>query len=401
MLIRLGLRNLTRQYRRTVALLITVACGSLGLMCFDGFNHGIMHQYQENTIHARYGYGQINEKGYLEQAFENPWEHWIEKPEEVMTFLQTLTQVTHIFPRVSFGALVTNGSATLAGSGQGIVGEKEALFFHALNFEIGGPLSDKPDEIILGKGLAQGLNLHLGDRVTLMCQTTHGSINALDFNVVGIFHTGSKAFDDVAFQIPLVRAQELLDTQRIESITLGLHNTEQWPEVKRKVDERFSFLESTSFAVLDKVYYQHSVDWLKAQFGFIECILLAIVILGLLNTTSCAIFERMGEIGNLRANGESVFDVVRLLSYESFFIGLLGATLGIIGAWVLVHTVASSGLEMPPAPGLTRSFHIMIELRPEMALRALILSIACSLFANIVGGLHVARMPINQALRAP
>ncbi|MFN8370434.1 MAG: hypothetical protein U0T83_07395 [Bacteriovoracaceae bacterium] len=37
-----------------------------------------MNQYRKNTIHARYGHGQLNLKEYRKQIYEKPWEHWID-----------------------------------------------------------------------------------------------------------------------------------------------------------------------------------------------------------------------------------------------------------------------------------------------------------------------------------
>src|SRR5476649_2213163 len=73
----LAVRNLSRNLRRTVAVVLTVAVGAGSLFVFDGFNAGIMNQYRENTIHARFAHGQVNEKGYRDQVYEKPWEHWM------------------------------------------------------------------------------------------------------------------------------------------------------------------------------------------------------------------------------------------------------------------------------------------------------------------------------------
>ena len=80
MLLRLALRNLLRNVRRTVALVVTVAIGTGSLFIFHGFNTGIMNQYRDNTVHARFGHGQIQTRGYGERVYERPWEHWIEHP---------------------------------------------------------------------------------------------------------------------------------------------------------------------------------------------------------------------------------------------------------------------------------------------------------------------------------
>jgi len=75
----------------------------------------------------------------------------------------------------------------------------------------------------------------------------------------------------------------------IESVTLVSTRVESWPGVQKVVSNEFPKLEATPFAVLDEVYYQHSVDWLNAQFHVIELIVLTIIVLGIFNTVSTSI----------------------------------------------------------------------------------------------------------------
>src|SRR5688500_2693894 len=122
MLILAALRNLLRNTRRTLAVLITVAVGTSSLFIFHGFNAGIMNQYRENTIRARYGHGQLNMKGYRERVYEKPWEHWISYTPEMKETIAKAPGVVQVFPRIGFPGLLTNGKINVSGIGQGIDG---------------------------------------------------------------------------------------------------------------------------------------------------------------------------------------------------------------------------------------------------------------------------------------
>jgi putative ABC transport system permease protein len=166
------------------------------------------------------------------------------------------------------------------------------------------------------------------------------------------------------------------------------------------VEARYPALEAVPFATLDAIYYQHSVDWLRSQFGVIQIIIIVIVVLGIFNTVSNGVLERRQEIGNLRANGESSLDVMALLALEGLSLGLLGAVIGCSAAWLIDVTVLREGILMPPAPGITRQFHVLIELQARMALTTSAMGIAAALLGTLVAGWKVARMPIGEALRA-
>ena len=399
MMLLLAARNLLRHPRRTLAILLTVASGSAALLLFEGFNFGIMNQYKQNTIRSRYGHGQINELGYREKVFEKPWEHWISDGAALLQSLKSRPEVEHVFPRVEFFGLLTNGKITVAGRGQGIDGSEESKFFNTLNVESGENLSSQKDGILLGKGLARALDVKPGDRVTVLINTIHGSLNGGDFTVAGVFHTGSKDFDDTIFRIQISEAQTLLDTNKIESVALGLRDERDWDKVQRWVATQPK-LEATPFAVLDKVYYQHSVDWLNQQFAVFQLIILSIVVLGIFNTVSSGILERRPEIGNLRANGERPADIMKLLTLEGVIIGALGAISGLVFALMLNTTLLRNGILMPPAPGLTLTFYVMIEFLPAMAVRVFLLTAATAVIGTILAGFGVARKPIAELLRS-
>ena len=96
-ILKLSIRNITRQPRRTIAVLLTVGVGSASLFLFQGFNTGIMNQYRDNSIHARYGHGQLHTQGYRDTVYEKPWEHWIEDPREIAGKLTGIEHVSRAF----------------------------------------------------------------------------------------------------------------------------------------------------------------------------------------------------------------------------------------------------------------------------------------------------------------
>ncbi len=379
-LIKLAWRNLFRNPRRTLASLVTVGFGAAGLLIFQGFNTGIMNQYRENTIHGYYGYGQVFPKGYYGKVLEKPWQAWIENWTEVEKQIKSVPSVKETFPRLSFYSFLVKGGTTLGGKGEGIIPERENNFFNQLNFINGGDLHGE-DEIVLGKGLATSLDAKVGDTITLLTQTIHGQLNGIDLKVAGVFHMGIKAIDDQYFRLNLKAAQGLLNTDRIESFSLDTGDVEAWTAVAAGISEKNSNLEAIGFEVLDKVYYQNSIDFLSAQFSFIRSIILLIVALGIFNTIAVGLLERGGEMGALRANGESRLRLFKILSLESLMVGVLGGLLGVVMALV-AWLAMSQGIAMPPGPGVTRHYLIFLEMQPQHFIQSLILPAMTAVLAS-------------------
>jgi putative ABC transport system permease protein len=395
----LAWRNLFRNKRRTLVSLLTVAFGAASLLIYQGFNNGIMNQYRENTIRVRYGHAQIFDKGYFGHIQERPWEKWLTNWPEIRNELVKIPEIKEVYPRLSFYSFLTKGNINLTGRGEGVLANKESEFFTAMNF-VGGRDLQSAGEVILGIGLAKGLNATVGDQLTLLSQTTQGQLNGLDVKVVGIFHTGSKEFDDASFRIDIKEAQQLLDTDRVENLTLRTTGVTAWPAVKQKVNSLFPKIEIIPFDELDAVYYKNAVGFLETQFAFIRFILLFVVGLGIFNTIAVGILERSSEIGALRANGETKRRLFGLLATESLWIGLLGGISGIAIALVLNQTLLRSGIPMPPGPGITRQFRIFIEMEPQHFISALMLPAMTTLFASLGPSVSLLRKKITELLRS-
>ncbi len=401
-ILKLAWKNLFRNRRRTFASLLTVAFGAAGLLIFQGFNEGIFSSYRENTIRVRYGHGEVFTRGYLDKKVEEPWRMWFENPAEVEAKLRAIPQIKNVFPRVTFYAFLTKGGINLTGRGEGVVAEREAKFFSAMNFVEGTDLDraeDPKTAVILGKGLATSLNAKVGDTITVLAQTVNGQLNGVELKICGIFHTGSNEFDSTFFRTELATAQSLLDTTRVERFTLETGGVEVWPAVDVAAEAALPAAEAQSFEELDRIYYGNSVVFLNSQFAFIRIIMLLIVALGIFNTIASGLVERSGEIGALRANGETRTRVFSILLVESAFLGLLGGACGILLALLIQHSILRNGVLMPPGPGITRTFRVFVIILTTHYAQALLLPAAATVLAALLPIRKLVRATIPSLLR--
>ncbi len=150
---------------------------------------------------------------------------------------------------------------------------------------------------------------------------------------------------------------------------------------------------------LDAVYYRHAVDWLDAQFDFIRGILLLMVLLSIVNIISMTVMERTAEIGTLRANGSGNGEIALGHLLEAATLGALGGALGLLVGWALCAGPLREGIAMPPAPGITRSYRILIELSLRDGLQTLLLCCATATAGCLLPVRRALRLPIAEALR--
>lgn len=398
-LCKIAWRNLFRNPRRTWASLCTVAFGASGLLIYQGFNTGVMNQYRENLIHGYTGHGQVFPKNYFGKTHETPWKKWFEDPDLVERNIRSSAAVTDVFPRVSFFSFIVKGGTTLGGRGEGVIPERENKFFTELNFISGHDLQG-PDEIILGKGLAESVDAKVGDTVTLLTQTVNGQLNGADLTVAGIFFTGKKVIDDAFYRVELKQAQQLLDTDRVEMFALATRGVDHWAQAEKEIHQANADVEAIPFEILDKDYYQNSVDFLNAQFAFIRTIILVIVGMGIFNVISTGLLERAGEMGALRANGEKRSRLFQILLIENALLGILGGFLGVCLAILIDKTLLAKGVLMPPAPGITRQFMIFLDIQASHFTQALVLPMLATIVASLWPIIRLLKKSIPDLLRS-
>ena len=268
-----------------------------------------------------------------------------------------------------------------------------------MNFIEGGAIGDKKDGLVLGVGLARALGVKVGDNLTVMGQTIDGTINAIDARVTGVFQVGMKEADDTLFQVQLSEAQILLNTQRVESITIGLDDEKYWDGIESGLQAKFSGYEALSIYVLDQVWAENGQRFLTALLNIFRLVFLGMIMLAIYNSASNTVLERKRELGMLRANGESPQDLIQLLVLEGLYLALAGATPGILMT-LTVPVLSGQGIPMPPTPGTNRLLPVRLHLDSSSILLAMLLGVITSTAATLLSTLQVLRLSIVQAIRA-
>src|SRR5206468_4276921 len=211
--------------------------------------------------------------------------------------------------RLGLSGLISTGDTTTSFVGAGVEPEGEAdLSLWAVIVD-GRDLSSRaPRGIILGVGLARAFGVKPGDDLTLLTTTTGGAINALAVTVRGIWESGEKAYDDRFLKVALPEVQRVLDLEQgeVQSIVLLLDRTENTAAVRARIEqlvrERGLDLEIKTWEDLALRYHQVR-ELFGRIFGVLTLIVSIMVVFGITNTMTMAIFERTREIGTVMALG--------------------------------------------------------------------------------------------------
>ncbi len=398
---KLALRNILRQKIHTLMTLAAVITGVAGIILAGGWVQDIYVQLGEALIHSQSGHLQVYHQGYFAAGSRSPEKFLMNEPDTIRQRIASEAGVEQVMARLNFSGLLNNGKSDLPIIGEGVEPQLEASLGSSVRITAGRQLNDSDTfGILLGKGVAQALQLKPGDPVTLLVNTLDGALNSLDFQVTGIFQSFSNDFDARAVRIPLAAAQELLGTRGVNALVISLKHTEETDSVAARLKQSLtpSGLEVKTWVELND-FYEKTVEMYKGQFGVLQIIILIMVLLSVANSVNMSIFERTGEFGTMMALGNRSDQVFRLIFSENLLLGLIGGSLGVIAGVLLAMAISATGISMPPPPNADIGYTARIQIVPSVLLLALSTGFIATVLAAILPARHVSHIPVVEALR--
>lgn len=399
--LRLAVRNVFRQRVRTAMTLAAIVFGVVGLILSGGFIQDIFVQLGEALIHSQSGHLQVVKKGYFTYGSRFPEKYLLSDPESIRKRLAATSGVTDVLVRVNFSGLLNNGHTDWPVIVEGVEPDKEARLGSFMHITQGRQLAnDDSFGITLGQGVAKALKVSPGDRISLLMNTPEGALNTLEFEIVGVFQSFSKDFDERAIRIPISAAQELLGIPGVNAFVVSLNKTSDTFAVAAQLEDKLlsDGLEVRTWVQLND-FYEKTIALYQQQFGFLQLVILAMVLLSVANSVNMSIFERMGEFGTMMAVGGRPFDVFRLIVLESVLLGAIGGGLGCILGIAIAQAVSTIGIPMPPPPNANLGYMASILVVPLEVLRAFVIGFFATVVASVIPALRVTRTSVVNALR--
>jgi len=401
--IKIAARSVFRNKRRTVITLLSIIFGCVAIIVFGGFVDYSMWGLRESTIHSRLGHLQVYKAGYSEKGGTNPLAYTIEDYPRIRSIIEDEDHVDFVTSRLEFSGLIGGAENSVICVGKGVEPEKERELGITVSIVEGEDLSsEEPEEGIIGKGLAEGLGVNIDDYLTILTSTAEGALNAVDLKLRGIFRTGVKEYDDVAVMVPMELAKTLLYTENVQSIVVVLDKTENTDLVADNLRQEFSQanldLEIKTWSDLATFYHQ-VVQLYGGIFWVVRLIILIIVIFSIANTMTMSVFERMREIGTIRAMGTKRRGVLSLFLMEGLILGALGGALGLAFGIIAAKLISIKGIYIPPPPTMTEGYTALINIVPKDLIFAFSLAVGTSLVSSIYPAFKAARLKVVDALR--
>lgn len=328
-------RNLWRNKRRTLLATSSVSFAVLLALVFRSLQSGTHSYMVEMSVSLYTGYLQVQERGYWD---DRSFDYSFEPTDSLSALLSHNVHITTINPRIETVALISHALETRLAPVMGIVPASEhAMSGLGSKVVEGKYLTDSSPGLLISEGLAERLQVHVGDSLVVFGQGYQGTTAAEQLPVEGIVHFPIPRMNNAMVYLSLSRAQALFNAyNRVTGIVLMIDDAEDMPSVQSTVS---AGLDSHLVVMNWEEMSPEIVQAIQADVGseiIIMFVLYIVIGFGVFGTVMMMTIERAREFGLLIALGMKRGRMLLVTTIESLLIAMLGAAAGAAAAFPLL-----------------------------------------------------------------
>lgn len=385
MLPRLAFKNLMGAGLRTWLNVLVLSFAFVTIIATQGMLEGMNNQVAQAMIDTEYGGGQ-----YWHTAYD---------PYDPLTLRDAHGSLS---PPVS--VLIEEGKATAVLVLQGslsVNGRLRTVLIKGIDpaqsfLRFPSSLISGPDGVIpaiLGSRMARSLGVAQGDEVVLQWRDSHGTFDARDVLITGVFSTSVQSVDNNQIWLPLATLQELARMKdQATTVILAPGVPPPPPGDGWDFRDQESLLKDIREVVRAKT----------VSSSVVYIILLLLAMLAIFDTQVLSIWKRRREIGMLMALGMTRGKVIQLFTLEGAAHGILAALLAALYGVPLLGALASGGWELP---AMTESYGFAVGERlfpvftAALVLGTTLLVLTVTTIVSYMPVRKIARLKPTDALR--
>ena len=408
MLVRLGLRNVLRQWRRNLLSIVSIVAGVFVIITGRGFVHGLSENILRAQIDSVSGHVMAVPADYPTFGIQNPVDHLLTLDDATRAWLDDNAQAWTT--RVLFVPRAIKGRDAMRIRVIGFDPARDEAVFPRDFWHIDGAVASNADEILLSTGVSRILGVKKGETIVLEARTAAGAINALEVKVSGVLTTNNPILDQLGAFAPMALVGSLVQPDgKWSHLAVRLGDRRDADAVAGALRTRLKDARVTTYA-------EEAADLLSAQqlrqrmFDILALALMAISATGIANTVLMATYERVREIGTLQALGMTRRSLVGLFVTEGLMLGVLGSALGAGLGAALVHRYAVQGIDLSSWMARASenggyenvSFSTMLYLDSSLTttLAAFAFGLSVALLASLYPAVFASRLSPAESVRA-
>jgi ABC-type lipoprotein release transport system permease subunit len=405
-LLSLAWKNLSRYRRRTLITAAALAFGIAVFLWMDGWLQGAERESERNIIWYETGSAKVMTMEYLEDIDSMPLKHAIEDPRVAEQALEGAGVTTT--RRTVFAGEIFYGEGSMYVKVIGIDPETDETIYRLSETLVqGNYLEAGEPEVVVGEWLAQDLGIEVGEEITIRTRTRFGAFQTIDLIVVGVLNSPNPVINKGTAYIPLSLADDALEMDgAVTELTLYFPEWQDPEEKIQSLRERlaaFPGLTVESWKELARDFLMMA-QMKSAGSSIILFLVFIIAAVGISNTMLMAVYERVREIGMMRAMGMKDRDIRVTFLFEAGGIGLIGTLAGIgIGLAVNWYMV-KYGIDFSSMMGqMDIGYRVTGVFRsawhPQAFVGGFIIGVLAAMIFSIIPSSRALKMEITDCLR--
>jgi putative ABC transport system permease protein len=339
-------RNIWRSKVRSLVIICALAIGILSGVFTWALYEGMVAQRINSAIKTEASHIQLHQKNYL----ENPdVKYLINNADSIRIQIDSMAWVKAVTVRVIVNSMITSAET---GSGVQVIGinpedEKQVTNIYE-KITDGGYFEGKGrNPIVIGKKMADKLNVNVRSKVVLTMQDMNGEIVRALFKVSGIYKISNSMYEEMTVFVKKSDLTRLigLDSNNGHEIAVLLQDDKTSDTMKDKIAKRYNNLDVKSWKdILPEVSLVE--ESLNISMYLILGIILFALLFGIINTMLMAVLERVKELGMLMAVGMNKTRVFIMIMLETLFLALTGCVIGIILGYLFAVLLMKTGVNL-------------------------------------------------------
>ncbi len=389
-LIKISWRNIWRNKLRSLVVIFSIVFGLLGGIIIIAMSYGLNEERMNNAVDTYLSHIQIHNILFSE---DYNIKHTINNLDIIEKAINEDERVVSYSKRIVLNGMLSNSNGSYGIQVKGIDPEEEVKVTNTYEKIIDGEYfkSKRDNTILVGKKLADKLNLNLKSKVVITFQDENYELTSLLYRVEGIFRSGNSRYDEMnVFVKNKSIIKNLPGFKGYHEMPILLNDIDLRGEVKKDLIPLSSdnIVEGWDDISRELAYAN---EMLSAVLYIFMMIILSGLSFGVVNTMLMAILERRKEIGMLMSIGMNRYKIFMMISFETIFLSLIALPFGLLTSYMIVDYYSVVGIDLSVVEaglenfgvGTRLYFKVPNEEYFNVSLMVFVISIFSSVFPSI------------------
>jgi ABC-type lipoprotein release transport system permease subunit len=344
-LVKISWRNIWRNKLRSLVVIFSIVFGLLGGIIIIAMSYGLNEERMNNAVDTYLSHIQIHNILFSE---DYNIKHTINNLDIIEKAINEDKRVVSYSKRIVLNGMLSNSNGSYGIQVKGVDPEEEVKVTNTYEKIIDGEYfkSKRDNTILVGKKLADKLNLNLKSKVVITFQDENYELTSLLYRVEGIFRSGNSRYDEMnVFVKNKSIIKNLPGFKGYHEMPILLNDIDLRGEVKKDLIPISSNNIVEGWDDISKEL-AYANEMLSAVLYIFMMIILSGLSFGVVNTMLMAILERRKEIGMLMSIGMNRYKIFMMISFETIFLSLIALPFGLLTSYMIVDYYSVVGIDL-------------------------------------------------------